>query len=288
MICCALDRCSGALRSTDFNRTIGQSSEENATRGQSGQIELRRRRKCLGRWVLGCCVGWAFPSAALAADAVESETRNKRPNILLMIADDMPWKAWGIRQHVCEDASHRQGGGRGPVDQRIQRLSGVPSLPVGSTDRSEHLAAARRSRVRWDLAQHLRHLSVDAEGSRLHGCAQRKGLGPSSTEPGAWTVPPTGNVARPQQILAKAGGGDRPFCFWWETILGHREFDYKPAGRGGASSSDRSSMARSSALIWPSICRTRALARLRSSGRRHWARRERKRPRHVRGAGLDE
>ena len=48
----------------------------------------------------------ALPSAALAADTVDGGTPNKPPNILLMIADDMSWKDWGIYGNTFAKTPH--------------------------------------------------------------------------------------------------------------------------------------------------------------------------------------
>lgn len=70
------------------------------------RLAVTGRWKCLGIWVLGCLVAWALPSAALVADRVNGETPNKRPNILLMIADDMSWKDWGIYGNTFAKTPH--------------------------------------------------------------------------------------------------------------------------------------------------------------------------------------
>ncbi len=56
-----------------------------------------------------------------------------------------------------------------------------------------------------------------------------KGWGPGALSPGGRTSPPTGRKASLSAILSR--GGNRPFCFWWGTSLGHREFQYRPDGR---------------------------------------------------------
>jgi hypothetical protein len=57
---------------------------------------MRRQGKWLGLWMLGCFVACASATAALGSATVDSETANERPNILLMIADDMSMKDWGV------------------------------------------------------------------------------------------------------------------------------------------------------------------------------------------------
>ena len=48
-----------------------------------------------------CTGGLSLPVYAAAQEAtiqgVDSEANKKRPNILLMIAEDMSWKDWGVR-----------------------------------------------------------------------------------------------------------------------------------------------------------------------------------------------
>jgi hypothetical protein len=56
-----------------------------------------------------------------------------------------------------------------------------------------------------------------------------KGWGPGLLSPGGRTAPPTGSKAKLSDILRR--NADRPFCFWWGTSLGHREFKYRPEGR---------------------------------------------------------
>jgi hypothetical protein len=65
----------------------------NVDRNQSESFAMRTRAETMGICVLGFFGLWAFPCIAFTADA---ERATKRPNVLLMIADDMSWKDWGV------------------------------------------------------------------------------------------------------------------------------------------------------------------------------------------------
>lgn len=192
-----------------------------------------RRRKRSVLWGLGCFVAWAFPSAALAADAVDGGTPNERPNILLMIADDMSWKDWGIYGNTFAKTPHIDRA----AAEGVRFTNAYINSPVCHPSRSALLTGQDIWRLR-DAAVFggTLHNTFDTYPAMLGDGGYEvahsgKGWGPGFMEPGGWTVPPAGRVARLPQILANAEGGDRPFCFWWGTTLGHREFDYRPDGR---------------------------------------------------------
>ena len=62
---------------------------------QSRSFARGTRAETILIWVLAFFGLWVFPRIALTSDSVDNESAT-RPNIVLMIADDMSWKDWGI------------------------------------------------------------------------------------------------------------------------------------------------------------------------------------------------
>jgi N-sulfoglucosamine sulfohydrolase len=153
----------------------------------------------------------------------------ERPNILLMIADDMSAKDWGVYGNTFAttpniDAVARQG---------LTFSNAFCSSPVCHPARSVLLTGQEVWRLRdaaifggtlhKDIPTYVDLLQQAGYDVAYNG----KGWGPGVLAPGGRTSPPTGRKARIGDILRQG----RPFCFWWGTTLGHREFNYRPDGR---------------------------------------------------------
>ncbi|WP_337994443.1 sulfatase [Lentisphaera marina] len=174
--------------------------------------------------VLTClCLG-LFPLIGLA---VEKE----RPNIILMIADDMPMKDWATYGNTFAktpniDTMARQG---------LRFNNAFCGSPVCHPARSVLLTGQEIWRLRdaalfggtlhEDITTYVDLLNKAGYDLAYSG----KGWGPGALSPGGRTSPPTGRRSSLAAVLKQ--DSKRPFCFWWGTILGHREFNYQPDGR---------------------------------------------------------
>ena len=195
-------------------------------------LVLRRQRESLNIRVLGCfsvLSVLSFLSTAFAAGTVDGETI-KRPNVLLMIADDMSWKDWGVYGNKFVKTPHIDMA----AEEGVRFSNAYCTSPVCHPSRSALLTGQDIWRLR-DAAVFggTLHNTFDTYPTMLRDAGYEvahrgKGWGPGYTEPGGWKVPPTGRLARLPQLLAAGAGGERPFCFWWGTTLGHRAFNYRP------------------------------------------------------------
>jgi N-sulfoglucosamine sulfohydrolase len=157
----------------------------------------------------------------------------KRPNVPLMMSDDMSWKDWGIYGNKFAKTPHiDKVAGEGVLFTKAYCAS-----PVCHPSRSALLTGQDIWRLR-DAAVFggTLHNSFDTYPKMLREAGYEvahsgKGWGPGHMETGGWTVPPAGRDAPLSQILANAKAGKRPFCFWWGTTLGHRPFNYHPGDR---------------------------------------------------------
>jgi arylsulfatase A-like enzyme len=162
----------------------------------------------------------------------EDGSPDNRPNILFMIADDMSMKDW------------RSYGGEFAKTPNIDKLAeeGVQfnNAYCGSTvchpARSVLLTGQDIWRLR-DAAVFAGTLHQDFETypdmlskSGYEIAHQGKGWGPGWLSADDPRKPLTGKAVVLSQFL-KNKSQDEPFCFWWGTILGHREFNYEPDGR---------------------------------------------------------
>ena len=145
----------------------------------------------------------------------------------------MSWKDWGIYGNTFAKTPHIDRA----AAEGVRFTNAYNASPVCHPSRSALLTGQDIWRLR-DAAVFggTLHDTFDTYPSMLREAGYTvahsgKGWGPGFTEPGGWTVPPAGKVGHLPQVLANAAGGERPFCFWWGTTLGHREFNYKPDGR---------------------------------------------------------
>ncbi len=192
---------------------------------------MRTWAKRLGIWVLGFCGLWGLPRTSLSADTADAENASRRPNILLMIADDMSWKDWGVYGNKFVKTPN--------IDELARRglrfTNAYCSSPVCHPARSVLLTGQETWRLR-DAAVFggTLHKDIDTYVDLLSEAGydvahSGKGWGPGALSPGGRTSPPTGRRANLSAVLSR--GGNRPFCFWWGTSLGHREFTYRPDAR---------------------------------------------------------
>lgn len=220
-------------------------------------LVLRRQRKSLGIWMLVCIGVLIFLSTAFAADTVDGEAIIKRPNVVLMIADDMSWKDWGVYGNKFVKTPHIDKA----AEEGVRFSNAYCTSPACHPSRSALLTGQDIWRLR-DAAVFggTLHNTFDSYPKMLREAGYEvahsgKGWGPGYTEPGGWKVPPTGKSARlPQLLAARRGdgrfqssagvvardagqddgsgaGAKRPFCFWWGTTLGHRPFNYHADNR---------------------------------------------------------
>ena len=169
----------------------------------------------------------------MIGSTVGAESATKRPNVLLMIADDMSWKDWGVYGNKFVKTPHIDKAAK----EGVRFSSAYSTSPVCHPSRSALLTGQDIWRLR-DAAVFggILHNTFATYPKMLREAGYEvahsgKGWGPGYTEPGGWKVPPTGKIARLPQLLAAGAGGERPFCFWWGTTLGHREFNYRPDDR---------------------------------------------------------
>ena len=176
---------------------------------------------------------WAFPCIALTTDTVDAERATKRPNVLLVIADDMSWKDWSVYGNKFVKTPHIDKA----AEEGVRFSNAYCTSPVCHPSRSALLTGQDIWRLRnAAVFGGTLHNTFDTYPKMLREAGYEvahsgKGWGPGYTEPGGWKVPPTGKIARLPQLLAAGAGGEGPFCFWWGTTLGHREFNYRPDDR---------------------------------------------------------
>ena len=159
------------------------------------------------------------------------ESADGRPNILLMIADDMSAQDWGpygktFAKTPNIDKLARQG---------LKFNNAFCNSPVCHPARSVLLTGQEIWRLRdaaifggtlqKDIVTYVDLLQQAGYDVAYSG----KGWGPGSLSPGGRITPPTGRSTRLAEVLRK--DSKRPFCFWWGTVLGHRPFEYRPDGR---------------------------------------------------------
>ena len=168
---------------------------------------------------------------SLPLGAAEARRPN-RPNVILMIADDMSWKDWGIYGNKFAKTPHIDKAAR----EGVLFTHAYCNSPVCHPCRSALLTGQDIWRLR-DAAVFggTLHKTFDTYTNILldggYDVAHSgKGWGPGYYKPGGWTGPPTGRNSSLPKMVTRRGEG-RPFCFWWGTTLGHRPFRYRPDGR---------------------------------------------------------
>ena len=158
----------------------------NVDRNQSKSWSLRIRAETMAVCVLAFFGFWAFPGIAFAAGTLDAERATKRPNILLMIADDMSWKDWGAYGNRFVKTAH--------IDQAAKDggrfTNAYCDSPVCHPSRSALLTGQDIWRLR-DAAVFggTLHNTFDTYPKMLreagYEVAHRgKGWGPGYTEPG--------------------------------------------------------------------------------------------------------
>jgi len=185
-------------------------------------------RRWFGKAAASCAALVALAGGSLNAAMAEDQ----RPNVILMIAEDMSWKDWGIHGNQFAKTPH--------IDQAAREgvlfTHAYCNSPVCHPSRSALLTGQDIWRLR-DAAVFggTLHETFDTYTKLLRDggydvAHSGKGWGPGYYEPGGWTEPPTGRNSSLPEIITRRGEG-RPFCFWWGTTLGHREFQYRPDDR---------------------------------------------------------
>jgi arylsulfatase A-like enzyme len=176
---------------------------------------------------------YAEPFTALNPDTADAEDASKRPNVVLMIADDMSWKDWGVYGNKFARTPN--------IDKAAGQGVRFSNAYCTSTACHPSRSALLTGQDIWRLRDAAvfggtLHNTYDTYPAMLREAGYEvahsgKGWGPGYPEPGGWQLPPTGKRARLHQLLAAGQGGARPFCFWWGTSLGHRPFNYRADGR---------------------------------------------------------
>ncbi|MDP6523372.1 MAG: sulfatase [Kiritimatiellia bacterium] len=163
--------------------------------------------------------------------AADGETVDKRPNTLLMIADDMSWKDWGVYGNTFVKTPNIDKA----AAEGVLFNNAYCSSPVCHPSRSVLLTGQEIWRLR-DAAVFggTLHKDIDTYVDLLSKAGydvafSGKGWGPGLLSPGGRTAPPTGRKSSLSGVLRR--DANQPFCFWWGTSLGHREFTYRPDGR---------------------------------------------------------
>jgi arylsulfatase A-like enzyme len=158
-------------------------------------------------------------------------SRAERPNILLMIADDMSWKDWGSYGNEFVKTPNIDK----VAKQGVRFSNAYSSSPVCHPARSVLLTGQEIWRLR-DAAIFggTLHQDIDTYVDLLSDVGydvaySGKGWGPGALSPGGRNSPPTGRRSSLSDVLRR--DANRPFCFWWGTTLGHRGFNYRPDGR---------------------------------------------------------
>ncbi len=162
----------------------------------------------------------------------DTEANKKRPNILLMIADDMSMKDWGVYGNKFVKTPN--------IDklakEGVRFNHAYSSSPVCHPVRSVLLTGQDIWRLR-DAAVFAGtlHKDFDIYTDMLSKAGYEvahsgKGWGPGWLFPDDERMPLTGKNVDLSEILENRDG-KRPFCFWWGTVLGHRPFKYRPDGR---------------------------------------------------------
>lgn len=176
---------------------------------------------------------FALAGITVSAPARDSVPDADRPNILLMIAEDMSSTDWGV---------YGNGFAKTPNIDRVARdgvrfTNAYINSPVCHPSRSALLTGQDIWRLR-DAAVFggTLHSTFDTYPAMLREAGYQvahsgKGWSPGHLAPGGWTIPPTGRNADLERMLAAAPDDRAPFCFWWGSLQGHREFKYTPDGR---------------------------------------------------------
>jgi N-sulfoglucosamine sulfohydrolase len=173
-----------------------------------------------------------FMAAALSVLPVVTLAANQKPNIIFMVAEDMSWQDWGVY------------GNRFAKTPNIDKLAGEGVLFTHAFNNSPVCHPSRGTLLTGQDVWRLRdgavfggvlHNTFDTYPRMLRdggydAAHSGKGWGPGFIEPGGWTEPPTGRRAQLKQLI-NGGEKDRPFCFWWGSLQGHRPFGYRPDGR---------------------------------------------------------
>lgn len=163
--------------------------------------------------------------------SVDLAAQEQRPNIVLMIAEDMSIKDWGVYGNTFAktpniDALAKQG---------VRFTNAYCASPMCHPARSVLLTGQEIWRLRdaavfggtlhKDIPTYVDLLKAAGYEVAHHG----KGWAPGVLRPGGRTAAPTGRRAELAKVLSQKN--DRPFCFWWGSYYGHREFAYRPDGR---------------------------------------------------------
>lgn len=175
----------------------------------------------------------AWWTAAFASSSTDNAAGAARPNILLMIAEDMSWKDWGVYGNGFVNTPNIDR----VAKQGVRFTNAYCNSPVCHPSRSTLLTGQDIWRLR-DAAVFggTLHSTIPTYPSMLRDAGYEvafsgKGWGPGHQKPGGWTIPPTGRKGEVAEIVATAKKGKQPFCFWLGSRQGHREFEYQPDGR---------------------------------------------------------
>ncbi len=183
-----------------------------------------------------CVTGLGLSAYANAQETtiqgVDSEANKKRPNILLMIADDMSMKDWGVYGNQFVNTPN--------IDklakEGVRFNHAYSSSPVCHPTRSVLLTGQDFWRLR-DAAVFAGTLHKDLDiythilsKAGYEVAHSGKGWGPGWLFPDDERMPLAGKNVDLSEMLENRDG-KRPFCFWWGTVLGHRPFKYRPDGR---------------------------------------------------------
>lgn len=183
-----------------------------------------------------CVTGLSLPVQVAAQEATgqgrSTEVNKEQPNILLMIAEDMSWKDWGVYGNRFAKTPNIDK----VAEEGVLFANAYCNSPVCHPSRSTLLTGQDIWRLR-DAAVFAGtlHEDIDVYPDILSKAGydvahSGKGWGPGWLPAGDREVPLTGKRADLSHILENRDAG-RPFCFWWGSGSGHRPFNYKQDGR---------------------------------------------------------
>ena len=187
-----------------------------------------------------CAAVWHFVVAAislsLSANAAEDPSqRNKRPNILVCIADDWSWGFAGSYGNATVQT---------PTFDRIAREGALfqnafcaspsctPSRGAILTGRPIH--QLEEGGNLWSHLQKRFDVFPDLlEKAGYHVGLTGKGWGPGDLKAGGRARNPAGPSFKSLQEFLKARPAGKPFCFWFGTQDPHRPYDKGSGLRAG-------------------------------------------------------
>jgi N-sulfoglucosamine sulfohydrolase len=206
------------------------------------------------RWLAGFTLWSGLVLLVLAAPVLESaEQEDRRPNILLAIADDWSWPhagAYGdpvVQTPTLDRLAHEGVLFEHAYVASPSCTSSRAALLTGQWHWRLEESASLWSTLRWDYPVYPALLKQ----AGYHVGLQGKGWGPGRLEPGGRTHNPAGRSFDSLEAFLDARPAGRPFCFWFGSSDPHRDYE---AGSGVAAGIDASRI-----RLFPHLPDTRAV-----------------------------